>query len=403
MANREYNSNETRAGLVPALFVAVLVAAFVLMNVQSEIVEPALLGALFGSGDVSAVGGSLAVGDGFAVGDVSAVGDASLAAASSAVGDGSLAAASSAYGEVSVMVQIAFEAALALIALVAVKVAVPRALRWGGLPKRKAKEAPCQPDAQDASAQRSVRQTLVQQSANGVQEGCRSKPARIGKSFVVAMLVVAFVGGCCSIACAFAAETNSLSVGSYAEVLLQGFQLALAQFACAIGSGPTSGLLVLALVALALFTGVFEEAFMRVLGMEAFASGLVDRGIDARRALLLAAVATSALFALLHIGAPSADANVAGWLQVAGRFVQTGLFGFCMAGLYVQSRSLWPCALLHAGFNLLYLNALPLIPDHMVSYGSGSPEVSLLLVATIVLMVPMAIKSYRVLCDAATH
>lgn len=94
---------------------------------------------------------------------------------------------------------------------------------------------------------------------------------------------------------------------------------------------------------------------MRVLAIEAF-EGLLGAGGEGadwavKRAVLLSAV----LFALLHVGAPDAAASATVILQMLVKFGQAFLFGLVMGVLYARARSLWPCAVAHAGFDALYL------------------------------------------------
>ena len=333
MGNREQNSNEKRARLAPALFVLVLLASFVLMNVLPDGEVPAFLSAAM-AGSLEGSAGLLdgAGLDGGAAGNLAAV-----------------------------VWQILREGALAAVAVVAVAVAVPNALHWG----LRAKRAP---------------------------------GLRLGPGFVVAMLAVGLLGGAFSASAAMNGG-ELFGLAGYVQALLRGFGFVAAALIQVVLGGPDVWSAVFLLAVLALLTGLFEEAFIRVLGMETVVGGLWARGVEKRRAVLLAAVVTSAIFALLHVGVPAEGSGVAGWLQMAGRFLQTGLFGFCMAGLYEQSKSLWPCALLHAGFNLLYLNIFPFVPGMAPAYGSGAPSVSVLLIITTICLVPLAVKAYRVMVN----
>ena len=341
MGNREQNSNEKRAWLAPALFVLVLLASFVLMNVLPDGEVPAFLS----DATAGLLGGSAGLLDGAGL-DGGALGDL-----------------------VAVVWQILREGALAAVAVVAVAVAVPSALYWG-------------------------------------LRGKRAPGLRLGPGFVVAMLAVGLLGGAFSASAAMNGGEFSacaaISGGesfNYMQTLLRGFGFAAAALIQVALGGPNVWFIVLLLAVLALLTGLFEEAFIRVLGTETVVGGLWARGVEKRRAVLLAAVVTSAIFALLHVGVPAEGSGVAGWLQMAGRFLQTGLFGFCMAGLYEQSKSLWPCALLHAGFNLLYLNIFPFVPGMAPAYGSGAPSVSVLLIITTICLIPLAVKAYRVMAN----
>ena len=406
MGNREQNSNEKRAWLAPALFVLVLLASFVLMNVLPDGEVPAFLSAAM----AGSLEGSAGLLDGAGFGGGAA---------------GDLAA---------VVWQILREGALAAVAVAAVAVAVPGALHWslrgkrGGEGRRALGQAcadrwlggeadcvaqhgrqVCADDAKPGSLSRDDADEQLDGSARNAEAGDqpdrhhRAKRApglRLGPGFVVAVLAVGLLGGAFSASAAMNGG-ELFGLAGYVQALLRGFGSVAAALILVVLGGPNVWFIVLLLAVLALLTGLFEEAFVRVLGTETVVGGLRARGVEKRRAVLLAAVVTSAIFALLHVGIPAEGSGVAGWFQMAGRFLQTGLFGFCMAGLYEQSKSLWPCALLHAGFNLLYLNIFPLLPDVTPVYGSGASSVSVLLIITTICLVPLTVKAYRVLTAPA--
>ena len=204
---------------------------------------------------------------------------------------------------------------------------------------------------------------------------------------VVGVLMVGMIGGVLSSGLdggfsgegvAFELVFRLDAIGTQADMVLRGLPGSLA--ACA------------GFALLCLLTGVYEEAFLRVLGRSLFKGAFRDKGLSGHGALLAAALATSVLFALLHAGAPAADAGAAGWLQVVLRFVQTFSFGMCMAALLARTRRLAPCALAHAGFNLLYLG-----PNFTLdpTYGSGAPSETVLLAVTAVLLAGMAVLAWR--------
>ena len=402
MGNREQNSNEKRAWLAPALFVLVLFASFVLMNVLPDGEVPAFLSAATAGSLEGSAGLFNSLGfDGGAAGDLAAV-----------------------------VWQILREGALAAVAVAAVAVAVPNALHWGLCAKRGGEgrralgqacadgrlggEADCvaqhgrqvcaddakpgslSRDDADAQLDGLVRSAAAEDQPDRHRCAKRAPGLRLGPGFVVAMLAAGLLGGAFSASAAMNGG-ELFGLAGCVQALLRGFGFVTAALILAVLGGPNVWFVVLLLAVLALLTGLFEEAFMRVLGTETVVGGLRARGVEKRRAVLLAAVVTSAIFALLHVGVPAEGSGIAGWLQMAGRFLQTGLFGFCMAGLYEQSKSLWPCALLHAGFNLLYLNIFPLLPDVAPVCGSGASSVSVLLIITTICLAPLAVKAYRVL------
>ena len=138
------------------------------------------------------------------------------------------------------------------------------------------------------------------------------------------------------------------------------------------------------LLGICLLTGLYEEAFMRVLGIEAF-----ERALDAKRAIL----ASAALFALLHVGVPDISASYLVLIQSALKFVQALLFGAILGVLYAQTRRLWPCALIHAGFDVLYLAPNALLSGTMPgTYASGAASDTVLLTVTVLMLAGIVIK-----------
>lgn len=140
----------------------------------------------------------------------------------------------------------------------------------------------------------------------------------------------------------------------------------------------------LLLLSVCLLTGLYEEAFMRVLGIEAF-----ERALDAKRAIL----ALAALFALLHVGVPDISAGYLVLIQSALKFVQALLFGAILGVLYAQTRRLWPCALIHAGFDVLYLAPNVLLSGTMPgTYASGAASDTVLFTVTVLMLAGIVIK-----------
>ena len=140
----------------------------------------------------------------------------------------------------------------------------------------------------------------------------------------------------------------------------------------------------LLLLGICLLTGLYEESFMRVLGIEAF-----ERALDTKRAIL----ASAALFALLHVGAPDVSAGQLVLLQTALKFGQALLFGVILGALYVRTRRLWPCAFIHAGFDVLYLAPNVLLTGMMPeTYASGAVGDTVLLAVSVLMLSGIVLK-----------
>lgn len=140
----------------------------------------------------------------------------------------------------------------------------------------------------------------------------------------------------------------------------------------------------LLLLDICLLTGLYEESFMRVLGIEAF-----ERALDTKRAIL----ASAALFALLHVGAPDVSAGQLVLLQTALKFGQALLFGVILGALYVRTRRLWPCAFIHAGFDVLYMVPNVLLTGMMPeTYVSGAVGDTVLLAVSVLMLSGIVLK-----------
>ena len=180
----------------------------------------------------------------------------------------------------------------------------------------------------------------------------------------------------------------------------------------------------LLLLGICLLTGVYEEAFMRVLGIEAFEGAMGEGGAAPRRAacgqtagkyvgvssdvehgvtrLSIAVDAAAAeravlvsavLFALLHVGVPDVSVGQLVITQTALKFTQALLFGVILGVLYTQTRRLWPCALIHAGFDALYLAPNVLLTGAMPeTYASGTASDTVLLAVTMLMLAGVVLK-----------
>lgn len=177
------------------------------------------------------------------------------------------------------------------------------------------------------------------------------------------------------------------------------------------------------LLGICLLTGVYEEVFMRVLGIEAFESAMGEGGAAPRRAACeqtagksvdvssdvehgvarpsialdtaskRAILASAALFALLHVGVPDISVGQLVFMQTALKFVQALLFSVILGVLYAQTRRLWPCALIHAGFDVLYLAPNVLLTGAMPgTYASGVAGDTVLLAVTVFMLAGIVIK-----------
>lgn len=121
---------------------------------------------------------------------------------------------------------------------------------------------------------------------------------------------------------------------------------------------------------------------------------------------LSAALFSSLLFGLLHAsGAGDAfavatsqgeGAALALAANAALKFLQAGMFGFCMAALFLKRGNIWLAVVLHATFDLLYLGpalfSAGAVPE---TYLTGNAADMVVLAATIMLILLPCVKSAR--------
>lgn len=152
--------------------------------------------------------------------------------------------------------------------------------------------------------------------------------------------------------------------------------------------------LLVLLVVMCMGTSVFEEALFRGVLYQALADHL--SGI--RHHILIAAVISSCIFGVLHVGAVSGGSNSIKSAQIALRFVQASSFGFCMATLYEEYGSIWMSSLVHFLYNLLTMAPLVVfLRDIPGSYCTGQLDDLVFLAVSFLLIVPPLIGSVRIL------
>ena len=151
---------------------------------------------------------------------------------------------------------------------------------------------------------------------------------------------------------------------------------------------------------LCLATGAFEEALFRGIVFKGFAAALAKEGRN--RPVLVAALVQALVFGLLHVTtstslAPAASGAVAA-VQTAAKPLQAALFGFVMAGVFARTGSLWLLVGAHAAFNALSEAPLFVLTGSLPStYATGQPADLAVLLATTVLLVPLAVSAARFL------
>lgn len=161
---------------------------------------------------------------------------------------------------------------------------------------------------------------------------------------------------------------------------------------------PATALGVVLFLAICLTTGVFEEGLFR---------GVMSRGLSdalrrekSKHPELEGALISAAIFGLLHtVGAPGSElAGEVAVVQLALKAVQAFLFGFVMSAVLSSTGSLWPGIALHVGFDVISLGPAFLVTAQMpTTYATGNPIDLAVLLVSVVLLVPLAIKAGKIL------
>ncbi len=157
---------------------------------------------------------------------------------------------------------------------------------------------------------------------------------------------------------------------------------------------------VLLVLLLCATTGIFEESYFRGMVMSCAYEKSSRPGVEGNP-VLSAAVFSALLFGILHAmpavsgSAPDAPA----WLLAAQNVmkgVQAGMFGFCMAALFVRTRTVWVSALTHALFDLAYLGpGLMAAGQIPATYATGNYGDIVVIALTIALLAAPCVKSAR--------
>ncbi|MGL4607819.1 MAG: CPBP family intramembrane glutamic endopeptidase [Eubacteriaceae bacterium] len=159
-------------------------------------------------------------------------------------------------------------------------------------------------------------------------------------------------------------------------------------------------LLILGSLVMTLFVGIFEEALFRGIIFESF---LFDFG-KTRKGIMQAAIVTSFIFGFSHVyldffkGNPITGSFV---MLVFLKTVESGMFGFFLAALYLRTKSIWGVALVHGLFDFFsvapsFLMGTGLSIGYTGADGSNTLY-TIAYVVTIILSIPLIVKGNRMI------
>ncbi|MGL4605842.1 MAG: CPBP family intramembrane glutamic endopeptidase [Eubacteriaceae bacterium] len=204
------------------------------------------------------------------------------------------------------------------------------------------------------------------------------------------LFIIGFFAGKTTIRWKMDVVSISLLKSRYALVL--GFLIGL-------GALPSVGSLVLAL-----FVGVFEESLFRGI---LFDSLLLRLG-ETRKGIIQAAILSSFIFGFSHVYLDFFKGNaitVNFVLLALLKTVETGMFGFFLAALYLKTESIWGISLIHGLFYSFSIEPSLLIGTGLSAIYTGTNGSNMLLtivyLVTIILSIPLVVKGNRMIQEVA--
>ncbi|MCD8316870.1 MAG: CPBP family intramembrane metalloprotease [Eggerthellaceae bacterium] len=171
----------------------------------------------------------------------------------------------------------------------------------------------------------------------------------------------------------------------------------------------------LLLVGISATTAIYEEAMFRGIFVPCLfvkfrdwqASSKVRPASLLKNPWLMSALVSAVIFGLLHllgsdfaeVAAPE-DALSVFLMALSGilKFVQSGLFGFVMAAIFMDMRSIWVPTLIHGLFNFCYFLPEILIYGELpTTYLSADPVNLVILAVTVIILIPASWLSWKLL------
>lgn len=158
------------------------------------------------------------------------------------------------------------------------------------------------------------------------------------------------------------------------------------------------------LVIFALFIGFYEEGLFRGLFFNAFLS----KWGNSHKGIINAAIWSSVLFGLLHIYPSIVGGDITDLISFGtalGKTIQTGMFAFVLAAVYLKTRNFWDIAILHGlnDFVLFISTELVHNPNADSSYGNytsgGSMGINMLIIYLVIILIALfpTIKAVKIL------
>ncbi len=156
-------------------------------------------------------------------------------------------------------------------------------------------------------------------------------------------------------------------------------------------------------VLLCVVTGIYEEGLFRGLLVPCVTVRAEKDNVGVPPQFF-AAVFSALIFGLVHLsGIVDAATGAEGFFaliiviaQAVVKVIQAGLFGFCLATMFVRTQSVWLPMITHMIFDFLYLGPTMLMTGELVpTYFTGNWLDLAILVLTVILLLPPSARSLQ--------
>ncbi len=224
---------------------------------------------------------------------------------------------------------------------------------------------------------------------------------REDSSLIGSLVIVGLVGGICSIVLPMLGDLSILPTDPAASTTEVVSSSTSGDAEATEADIPLSFGGVILIVLLCVVTGIYEEGLFRGLLIPCVAVRAEKDNVGVPPQFF-AAVFSALIFGLVHLsgvvaavtGASDPLTLVIVILQVVAKVIQAGLFGFCLAAMFVRNQSIWLPVITHIIFDLLYLGPSMLFTGELTpTYFTGNWLDLAILVLTIILLLPPTARS----------
>lgn len=151
---------------------------------------------------------------------------------------------------------------------------------------------------------------------------------------------------------------------------------------------------------LCIFVGIFEEGLFRGIVFD----GLISKMGGSRKGIVWAMIISSFLFGFVHVWTIFLGGGVttSSVLQAILKTVETGMFGFFLAAVYLKTNNIWGAVIMHTLFDFLLMAAQVMtgssgVEGTYVSSGSIGDFYIILYSIVSIVQIPLVVSAYRMI------